>query len=54
MSGGKHIVLALEASQDLVTLQLRGPDVEVDSVEEVYGVPENDGKLFEIKETDQC
>lgn len=54
MSGGKHIVLGLEGNQNIVVLQLRGSNEETAQTEEVYGAPENDGKIFELKESDQC
>ncbi|KAF2893747.1 hypothetical protein ILUMI_12441 [Ignelater luminosus] len=54
MSGGKHIVLALEGNHELITLQLMGPDIETAQNGEVYGSSENEGKVFELKESDPC
>lgn len=54
MSGGKHIVLALEGNHELITLQLMGPDIETAQDGEVYGLSENEGKVFELKENDPC
>lgn len=54
MANAKHIVLALEGFNELVTLKLVGPDVEEDKTEEIYGSTENDGKIFELNESDVC
>ncbi|KAF5283296.1 hypothetical protein FQR65_LT13975 [Abscondita terminalis] len=54
MSGGKHIVLAVEGSCNIITLELRGPNVEIEETNNIYGNPENQGKIFELKESEQC
>ncbi|KAF5270218.1 hypothetical protein FQA39_LY08432 [Lamprigera yunnana] len=54
MSGAKHIVLALEGSCNIITLQLRGPNIDIDDTNYTYGSPANQGKIFELKESDQC
>ncbi|KAB0804135.1 hypothetical protein PPYR_01105 [Photinus pyralis] len=54
MSNGKHIVLATEGSSNILTLQLRGPGVEVDDTNYIFGDPENDGKVFEVKDGENC
>ncbi|XP_060535991.1 NACHT and WD repeat domain-containing protein 2 [Cylas formicarius] len=47
--GGRHVVLALGGHKDLVTLQLRGPDVlDALSAEETYGDQDNRGKTFDF------
>ncbi|XP_049826318.1 NACHT and WD repeat domain-containing protein 2 isoform X2 [Aethina tumida] len=51
-SNGQHIVLALEDHKQLVTLQLRGPIANNAQEDEIYGNPENCGKIFELK--DEC
>lgn len=53
-SKGYYIVLAHEDYQDLVTLQLRGPDIEHSDTTEIYGIPENNHKVFELNENDVC
>lgn len=52
-SHGKHIVLAHEGLEQLVTLQLRGPAIEY-SEDEVYGTPENNASVFELRESEVC
>lgn len=54
MANAKHIVMALEGCNELITLELVGPDIEDDNTEEVYGSSENNGKIFELKESDVC
>ncbi|KAK5648750.1 hypothetical protein RI129_003642 [Pyrocoelia pectoralis] len=54
MSGGKHIVLATEGSCNIITLQLRGPHVEVDDTKYIFGNPENEEQVFEHKEGETC
>lgn len=53
-SGGKHVVLAHDGFQDLITMELRGPGIEHSEPTEVYGLPENNAKVFELKESDVC
>lgn len=52
-SNGKHIILAHEGFEELVTLQLRGPGVDRLDQDEVYGTSENNGRVFEL-ESDVC
>lgn len=54
LAGGQHIVLAMEGNQELITLKLMGPDINENPQEEVYGLSENNGKVFEMKESDVC
>lgn len=54
MANAKHIVMALEGYNELITLKLVGPDIEDDDTEENYGLTENDGKMFELNESDVC
>lgn len=53
-SGGRYVVLSVGGHPELVTLQLCGPGVDSTDVNEVYGAPENSGKVFELKEKDIC
>lgn len=50
---GQHIVLGLENLKDLLFLQLRGAEVKT-TEDEIYGDSENDGKIYELKDTDIC
>lgn len=54
LSGGQIIALALEGHKDLVTLTLRGPENDDNPIEVHYGLEENMGKVFEMKESDVC
>lgn len=53
-SKGNYVVLAHEDYQDLVTLELRGPGIELSDSSEIYGTAENNYKIFELKESDVC
>lgn len=53
-SAGKHVILAYEGFQDLVAMQLRGPDIDHSEPTEVYGDAENTGKTFTLSESDVC
>ncbi|CAH1364281.1 hypothetical protein MTP99_000667 [Tenebrio molitor] len=53
-SNGGHIVLALEAQEEVIILQLTGPSADRNCEIETYGVAENHGKIFELKESDAC
>ncbi|XP_063905453.1 NACHT and WD repeat domain-containing protein 2 isoform X2 [Zophobas morio] len=53
-SNGYHIVLALEGQEEVIILQLTGPNVDINQENEAYGVEENNGKIFELKESDAC
>lgn len=54
MSNGRYIALALEGYKYLVTLKLEGPNVEDSETDEEYGLAENKGKVFELKESEVC
>lgn len=62
MADAKHVVLALEGCQQLVTLKLVGPETEPETPEqedqeqddEIYGLAENRAKVFELSESDVC
>lgn len=56
LSKGRYIVLALDGHKELMTLQLTGPSDSSSNVvaDAVYGMPENTGKVFELKESDVC
>lgn len=45
-------MLALEGHKELITLKLKGPDLEEVSSDEIYGQEENMGKIFDLK--DDC
>lgn len=47
---GQHVVLALQGFQDIITLQLRGPDIEECQLDETYGDEENNGKSWQLTE----
>lgn len=49
-SNGLFVVLAMEGTSNLITLQLRGPTVTEKKEEETYGDPDNSGKTFELQE----
>lgn len=51
-SGGKFLLLALEGNKNLLTLRLTGIVEEVGLPKEMYGDPENDGKEFEVNESE--
>ncbi|KAK9874009.1 hypothetical protein WA026_002362 [Henosepilachna vigintioctopunctata] len=51
---GQHIVLGLENLKNLLFLELRGPNTTRPLEDETYGDEENDGKTFELKESDIC
>lgn len=54
MRNGQYILLALEGCLELVGLQLKGPDISSTNSDESYGLLENTGKVFELKESDVC
>ncbi|XP_074036921.1 NACHT and WD repeat domain-containing protein 2 [Leptinotarsa decemlineata] len=49
-SNGRFVVLALEGCKDLVTLQLKGPNVPDTPETETYGDEENAGKSFNLQD----
>lgn len=49
-SNGHFVVLAMEGTNNLITLQLRGPTVSETKEAEAYGDPENSGKTFQLQE----
>nr|XP_022901761.1 NACHT and WD repeat domain-containing protein 2 [Onthophagus taurus] len=54
-TNGHYIILALEGSEELTALKLKGSGVqEIDAEDEIYGDKENTGKVFELKESDVC
>ncbi|KAJ8964870.1 hypothetical protein NQ314_004552 [Rhamnusium bicolor] len=50
-SSGRHIVLALEGYKHLITLQLRGQSIEEKVESDIYGDPENAGRIFELQDS---
>ncbi|XP_056647037.1 NACHT and WD repeat domain-containing protein 2 isoform X1 [Diorhabda sublineata] len=50
-SHGRFVVLALDGYKNLVTLELRGPNVPEKPQHEVFGEEENTGKTFVVPET---
>ncbi|XP_077284296.1 NACHT domain- and WD repeat-containing protein 1 isoform X2 [Arctopsyche grandis] len=52
LSGGRHVALALESHKDLVTLTLmtNGSDADESNAEKCYGDPENEGKIFDLRD----
>lgn len=51
--GGRYLLLALEGHENMLTLQLRGRGVSDACVQrEEYGTVENNGKTFELKDTE--
>ncbi|KAI4468136.1 beta transducin-related protein [Holotrichia oblita] len=54
MRNGQYILLALEGCSEIVGLQLKGPDVSSTNSDDLYGLLENTGKVFELKESDVC
>lgn len=50
-SQGRHIVLALDGLKQLITLQLRGQNIEEQQESESYGDPEHTGKTFILQDT---
>ncbi|EFA06477.1 hypothetical protein TcasGA2_TC009369 [Tribolium castaneum] len=53
-SNGHYIVLALEGEEEVVILKLTGLRMDLNEENETYGVAENTGKTFELKESDAC
>lgn len=54
LSGGRHIVLALESHKDLVTLSLMtNEENNAEEAQKHYGEPENDGKVFDLRDKEQ-
>lgn len=53
-SNGKHVALALKNCSKLTTLELKGGDYSTQGSHEhenaVYGSPENEGKVFDLKD----
>lgn len=50
---GQFITLALEDHKNIIVLKLVRPEDEAgdeDAKDQVYGLPENDGKVFNLKE----
>ncbi|KAL3288932.1 hypothetical protein HHI36_003376 [Cryptolaemus montrouzieri] len=54
VGNGQHIVLGLENLKNLLFLELRGPEVKPVTAEETYGDDKNEGKIFELNESDLC
>lgn len=54
MTNGQHILLALDGLPELIGLHLKGPETTSINSNEVYGLSENTGKVFELKESDVC
>lgn len=52
-SNGNYVILGMEEQNYLTTLQLRGPNIDINLKDEVYGEVENTGKSFEMQE-DNC
>lgn len=53
-SSGYYIVLALEGEEEVTILKLTGVGIDANEENETYGVTENTGKIFELKESDAC
>ena len=47
---GSHVVLALEGHKDLITLQLKGQNIEECRLDETYGDEEHSGKTFHLSD----
>lgn len=50
ISSGHFVVLAMEGTSNLITLQLRGSVETEEKYDETYGDPENKGKTFQLQE----
>lgn len=54
-SNGRHIALAVEGEDQVLFLQLKGPNLLEDHEEdEAYGLVENSGKTFNLNDSDTC
>lgn len=49
-ANGHYVIIAVEKCPDLITLQLRGPDISEKTDDEPYGNVNNEGKEFQLGE----